>query len=75
MPLYEYLCRSCDKPFEALVFGGDTPACPTCQGTDLEKQLSAFAVGNGDKGSPAPMAAGGCGSCGHPDGPGACRMN
>lgn len=24
--------------------GADQPACPSCQGTDLEKQLSLFAI-------------------------------
>ena len=44
MPLHEYTCRSCGHAFEALVRQADQPACPSCHGTDLEKQLSLFAV-------------------------------
>ena len=44
MPLYDYKCRSCGVTFEALVRTGDQPACPSCRSTDLEKQLSLFAV-------------------------------
>lgn len=44
MPLYEYVCRACGAEFEALVRGADTPACPACAGTDLERLVSLFAV-------------------------------
>jgi putative FmdB family regulatory protein len=40
MPLFEYHCRDCGKPFEAFVTADRTPACPACQGTNLLKQLS-----------------------------------
>jgi putative FmdB family regulatory protein len=70
MPLFEYVCRACQNQFEALVFASDAPTCPKCASADLEKQLSAFAVGSGG-GDPAP-AASPCGRCGDPRGPGAC---
>ncbi|HNN92674.1 MAG TPA: zinc ribbon domain-containing protein [Pseudomonadota bacterium] len=74
MPLYEYQCRSCTHRFEELVRASDeAPSCPSCAGRDLEKLLSAFAVATGAS-APA-MAAGPCGSCGDPRGPGACRLN
>lgn len=44
MPIFEYACRACGREFETLVRPGDTPACPACAGTDLEKLLSAVAV-------------------------------
>ncbi len=44
MPIYEYRCRACRHDFETLVRAGDTPACPSCATTDLEKQISLFAV-------------------------------
>ncbi len=44
MPIFEYACRTCGNAFETLVRGGDTPACPKCASTELEKQLSAVAV-------------------------------
>ncbi len=75
MPIFEYRCLNCDKDFETLVMRSEeTPQCPSCDGTRLEKQLSVFAVGNGGElarpESPAP-----CGSCGDPRGPGACSIN
>ena len=30
MPIFEYLCSSCGKQFEAIVYGGKTPECPGC---------------------------------------------
>lgn len=44
MPIYEYRCRACAHPFEALVRSGDTPACPACASLELERQVSLFAV-------------------------------
>lgn len=44
MPLYEYRCQSCARDFEALVRPGDTPACPSCGSTGLDRLISAFAV-------------------------------
>jgi putative FmdB family regulatory protein len=40
MPLFEYECRDCGKPFEAFVTASRTPACPSCEGTNLAKMLS-----------------------------------
>ena len=44
MPLYDYECRGCGHRFEALVRPSSPPACPSCQGQDLEQLLSLFAV-------------------------------
>ena len=71
MPVYEYVCKGCDHPFEELVLGGETPSCPKCGGSDLEKSFSVFAAGKREE-APAP---GSCGTCGDPRGPGACQMN
>lgn len=74
MPIYEYVCSSCDVRFEKLVRRwGDSVSCPSCQGGAVEKQLSSFAVGSGaapsfegcrradgDCGAPA-CGGGGCG--------------
>ena len=76
MPLYEYACRQCDKQFEALVRGSDTPECPACHSDDLERRLSVFAAHTQNGSSVSDMAgAGACGSCGDPRGPGACSLN
>jgi putative FmdB family regulatory protein len=40
MPIFEYQCRRCAHQFEALVRKSDTPACPSCSSTELEKLLS-----------------------------------
>jgi putative FmdB family regulatory protein len=44
MPIYEYVCRACQHPFEQLIRTGHTAACPSCQSQDLERQLSIAAV-------------------------------
>ena len=44
MPLYEYDCRGCEHRFEALVRDSNTPPCPSCGGTALERVVSSFAV-------------------------------
>ena len=40
MPLFEYACRGCGHQFEAFVTAARTAHCPSCEGTDLQKQLS-----------------------------------
>lgn len=40
MPLFEYQCQDCRKPFEAFVTADRAPACPACHGTNLAKLLS-----------------------------------
>jgi putative FmdB family regulatory protein len=74
MPIYEYACRQCGAAFEVLIRGHETPRCPACESADLEKALSTFAVGAGG-GTQTARAAGPCGQCGDPRGPGACSMN
>ena len=44
MPIYEYECRGCGDRFEAIVRSTESPACPSCQGVDLERLISMFAV-------------------------------
>ncbi|MGE0461800.1 MAG: zinc ribbon domain-containing protein [Vicinamibacterales bacterium] len=76
MPLYEYECRSCHHQFELLVRESTALECPACHGTELEKQLSVFAVSapGGPKGD-RNVGVAPCGACGHPDGPGSCSVN
>jgi putative FmdB family regulatory protein len=40
MPLFEYECRDCGRPFEAFVTADRAPHCPACQGQNLAKLLS-----------------------------------
>jgi putative FmdB family regulatory protein len=73
MPIFEYVCKECQHQFEALVYGKEKAACPKCDSKKLAPKLSVFAVSaKGSAASPSPMAAGPCGSCGSPDGPGSC---
>jgi putative FmdB family regulatory protein len=74
MPIYEYACPECQKEFEFLVRGQETPACPHCGGDQLEKQLS---VPSAHRASAeltvcTPPGPGGCGlpQCGQ----GGCQM-
>ena len=73
MPIYEYRCRDCRQHFETLVTAERRPACPGCGSADLDKQFSVFAVA-ARSADAAPMS-GPCGTCGDPQGPGACRLN
>jgi putative FmdB family regulatory protein len=76
MPIFEYRCKACDHRFEALVRGSESPSCPACDGVDLAKQHSVFAVGGPSASvNRMPAAAGACGTCGDPRGPGACSLN
>jgi putative FmdB family regulatory protein len=78
MPLFEYECRGCGHHFEYLTRDGQTPACPSCRGDNLQKLLSVFAVGadgGGRKAFDMPASGGACGQCGDPRGPGSCSMN
>ena len=40
MPIFEYACLGCGRQFEAFVTADRTPACPGCEGADLQKLLS-----------------------------------
>jgi len=46
MPLFEFVCSECDRPFEELVrsFGaiGDVK-CPACGSNKISKKISTFA--------------------------------
>ena len=45
MPIYEYECRGCGHHFEFLLLPTSTaPVCPSCNGNDLERAISMFAV-------------------------------
>ncbi len=44
MPIYEYYCDDCKKPFEVFVRTMKTPtqvACPDCGGEHVEKEVTA----------------------------------
>lgn len=41
MPFFSYRCTACGEEFETLVRSGETPECPKCRGTSLERLLAA----------------------------------
>ncbi|MBI4563401.1 MAG: zinc ribbon domain-containing protein [Planctomycetes bacterium] len=48
MPVYEYLCQKCEKPFEVLVRSeGEKIFCPSCRSRKIRKLISVFGVGLG----------------------------
>ena len=50
MPIFEYSCRTCGHRFEFLKLPATTaaPRCPACDGEDLERLLSGFAMSTAD---------------------------
>jgi putative FmdB family regulatory protein len=70
MPMYEYVCRSCEHTFETLVFDGEQVECPECHGEQLERLLSLPGRPHTD-GSALPLA---CNTNLPPCGPGCCRL-
>ena len=70
MPIYEYVCMSCESHFEELVRNGEQPPCPDCGHENVRKQLSVFAAHSSStqpslEAGPAPRGGGCCGgSCG-----------
>lgn len=40
MPIHDYRCRDCGAIFELLVFGSTVPACRSCGGASVDRQVS-----------------------------------
>jgi putative FmdB family regulatory protein len=71
VPIYEYVCMSCESHFEELVGMSDPdPACPDCGKSKVAKQFSRSFAAHGVTGQPSFGGGGGgccggsCGSCG-----------
>ncbi|MBL8157183.1 MAG: zinc ribbon domain-containing protein [Anaerolineae bacterium] len=60
MPLFEYDCPGCGRPFEKLVRSAsqaDAVLCPACGNPHVKRKLSTFAVKGSSAGSrAAPVA-------------------
>jgi putative FmdB family regulatory protein len=68
MPLYEYVCMSCESHFEELVRDDRDPPCPECGSEKAKRQFSVFSAHSTgtQPSSGASASGGGCcgGSCG-----------
>ena len=63
MPLYEFICQTCGRRFEALVRIGREQeiCCESCGGADLKKLFSSFGIGGGA--SRIKSSSAGCATC------------
>jgi len=68
MPMYEYICKSCDHQFEILQRmgeGAEGLSCPKCGEKRVEKQFSTFSSSGPSTPTSAGFSAGaGCGGGG-----------
>ena len=71
MPIYEYLCKACNKEFEVLVLSsGDEVRCPECGANDVGRLMSGFSAKSdgtslsGSGSSCAGCTSTNCSSCG-----------
>jgi len=55
MPLFEYVCQSCQHQFDLIVLAGRTTeeVCPACQSAQVLRKVSSFSVGGNRPSSPA----------------------
>ena len=64
VPIYEYVCMSCESHFEELVrMDDESPACPDCGAAKVSRQFSVFAA-HGATTQPSFGGGGGGGCCG-----------
>ena len=69
MPIYEYVCMSCESHFEELVgISEPDPSCPDCGHRKVARQLSHSFAAHGGSAQPSygggGCCGGACGSCG-----------
>ena len=65
MPIFEFVCTDCGKPFEERVRNAgaiDGVTCPSCRSTNIHKKISTFAskVSGGSAFSFGSTASSGC---------------
>ena len=66
MPIYEYVCESCNAKFEKLhrsMNSSEVAECPKCGAKKTTRQFSSFAVGAGASPSAGESHGGGCACC------------
>ncbi|HBZ56400.1 MAG TPA: FmdB family transcriptional regulator [Syntrophobacteraceae bacterium] len=73
MPIHEFLCSSCGKVSEHLIFGEhEKPRCPGCDADDLKKLLSVTSSASGVRNGSALPGAGDTACCGSTPGNSGC---
>lgn len=48
MPMYTFVCRECERPFERklrMSHASDTQACPACGSLNTRKSIGSIAIG------------------------------
>lgn len=58
MPMYEFVCQACKKPFEKLLRmsqADDQQVCPQCGGQQTHRQLSRIAFNSSAKETSTPV--------------------
>lgn len=67
MPIFEYYCAKCQSKFEELVrSSNEIIHCSVCNGTEVEKLISAFAFSSGSESAnrfTGSTSSSGCSSC------------
>lgn len=65
MPIYEYTCSKCKKPFEKLMKSMNSDQkieCPNCGSRQTERKLSTVVAGASKSKASMPVGCGRCGS-------------
>jgi len=47
MPIFEFICKKCNKKFETLILGNEKAECPACKSDEVVKQFSSFSSSSG----------------------------
>ncbi len=64
MPIYEYMCNRCKRPFEELVLSAATAVtCPRCNGKKIKRLMSVVNSRSRGGGSAPRAAQSSCSGC------------
>jgi putative FmdB family regulatory protein len=65
MPIFEFVCKDCEQPFEELIFGFSTDGvvCPACGSEQVRKKMSTFASKAGGDGASLSLGSSSAASC------------
>ena len=65
MPIFEFICQDCERPFEELVFGFnvDGVVCPSCGSEQVRKKMSTFTSKSGRDGASLSLGSSSAASC------------